>query len=325
MKRVLALVAAVAMVGGAYFVRSRVIDSDSSSGDGVKPPAFFTVGCVPELMSVCEAAASKKLHVLSNPVDVDNAAASAPKMDAWLTYADGPGMVNAASSSSSGQVFNDGPLVAAGRLSVLTTADREAALRRSCAAVKLTWRCLVRSAGRNWSAVAPSSTQLGGTVKIGVGDPRSTLGAILVGPLALATARGSDPSIDDIDTKAVTRVVASVDQQASEDEVQALTVQGPAAYSAVVAPEGLAEQAAASTRGQGLGLTVIYPEPVAQTLVVLAPPSGKALDLFILDLFHTAQVRRALTAVGWTPANSGGTSGLPAPDVLFALRKELNP
>jgi hypothetical protein len=324
-KRVLALVAAVAMVGGAYLVRSRIIDSGDSSSQrqDTASGSVLTIGCAPELTNVCAAVASKDLRVLPDSIDIDEAASAASTLDAYLIYGPAPGIVNAAASDQA-KVFDDGTVVGSGRLGVVAPADRVAALAKHCSAAKLTWACLVRSARSSWSTIAPTE-QFQGSVKIGVGKPNSALSAILVAPLALATAKVQDPGIEDIDTKAVARVVASVDQQASEDELTALTTQGPAAYSAVVAPAAQAQQAAASTRGQGLGLTVIYPEPVARTVVVLAPPSGHQVPKSILDAFDQPNVRRALASAGWNATRRGTSTGLPASDVLFALRRELTP
>ena len=164
-----------------------------------------------------------------------------------------------------------------------------------------------------------------GTVKVGVGEPSSALGTILAGPLALATSTQQDPGIDDIKTNAVGRAVASVEQQPPGDELTDLTLQGPAAFSAVVAPKGAAQRAADSARGQGLGLTVLYPEPVATTVVVLAPPSGREVPQAVIDAFDQPKVTQALVQAGWVPTKQGKTTGLPAPDVLFALRQELSP
>ena len=59
MKRVLALVVAVALVAGAYAVRTRVIDKDDTttveSGGGQPTSKTPVVACAPELTGVCEA------------------------------------------------------------------------------------------------------------------------------------------------------------------------------------------------------------------------------------------------------------------------------
>lgn len=324
MKRVLALVAAVAMVVGAFVVRSKVID-DSKSGSSRRSgtPSSgtrLTIACAPELTDVCDAVQGGDIRVLSKPLDVHDAAAAAPNIDAWLTYGPAPAIVNADAADQQ-KVYEAGTVVASARLAVVAPDDRVAALNKYCRAAKLTWSCLVRAAGLSWSAVAPNDARLQGTVKVGVGNPSSALGSILTGPLALATANQSDPGIDDIDSKAVERVVSSVDQAPPDDELTDLTIQGPAAFSAVVAPEGSARRAAASTRGQGLGLVVIYPEPVATTVVVLAAPSGRQVPQAVTDAFNGPGARRALLSAGWTPTSRGTTTGLPAPDVLSALRQ----
>ncbi len=327
MKRVLALVAAVAMVAGAFVVRSKLIDSTDGSRQrrGTRATGTsLTVACAPELTEVCDAARGSDIRVLPNSLDVDDAADSAPSIDAWLTYGPAPAIVNADAADQQ-KVFEAGTVVASARLAVVAPDDRVAALVKHCRAAKLTWSCLVRSAGLSWSAVAPDNPRLQGTVKVGVGDPASALGAILSGPLALATATQRDPGIDDIDAKSVARVVASVDQKPSGDELTDLTIQGPAAFSAVVAPEGSARRAAASTRGQGLGLVVIYPEPVATTVVVLTAPSGHKVPQAVLNAFDQPAARSALASAGWASATRGTTSGLPAPDVLSALRTEIAP
>lgn len=326
-KRVLALAVAVAMVVGAFLVRSQVIehkDSSPAKSNGPAHGSVLTVGCAPELADVCAAAAGKGLEVFTDPVDLDNAATAASTIDAWLTYGPAPGMVNAEASGQA-KAYGSGTVLASGRLAVLAPADRALALAKHCRLLKLSWRCLVQSAGVSWSTIAPANPQLGGTVKVGVGDPASALGAVLVGPMALATSGQSDPGIEDIDTNGVTRAVASVDQLPAGDELNALTLQGPAAYSTVVAPEGAAKRAAGSTRGQGLNLTVIYPDPVARTVVVLSPPAGGDVPQAMREAFDRPAVRDALTKAGWSPATTGATSGLPASDVLFALRKGLAP
>src|SRR4051794_29275612 len=209
------------MVVGAFLVRSRVIDPKDSSpakSGGPAHGAVLTVGCAPELADVCAAAAGKDLQVFADPVDLDNAAKAASDIDAWLTYGPAPAMVNAQASGQT-KIYERGTVVATGRLAVVAPADRGFALAKRCRLPQLSWRCLVQSAGVGWSTIAPTNPQLGGTVRVGVGDPASALGAALVGPMALATSGQSDPGIDEIDVNAVNRAVASVDQLPAGDEL----------------------------------------------------------------------------------------------------------
>ena len=309
------------MIGGALFLQSRR-DGDNggsgpkrskqSSGDTV------TVACAPELMGVCGALASKGVKVFKDPVDLDNAVSAAPTIDAWLTYGPAPGMVNAGANN---KVFGNGEVVASGRLAVVTSIERAAALEKDCKVSAITWKCLVQSAGVDWNRIDPA---LPGTVKIGVGNLSSALGTILVGPLALATADGPDPGIDEIDTKATGQVLSSVDQKPVEDELSDIVTIGLGAFSAVAAPEGAATRSAATTRGQGLGLQAFYPAPVATCSVVLSPPSGRAVPKAILDAVGQPAATRALLAAGWKAPSRAKSSGLPASDVLFALGRELS-
>ena len=63
--------------------------------------------------------------------------------------------------------------------------------------------------------------------------------------------RPGRPRIEDINSDAVTRVVSSVDRSKSDGgRVERSDAQGPAAFSAVVAPRGPARRAAASARGR---------------------------------------------------------------------------
>lgn len=324
MKRVLALVVAVALVAGAYYARTRLIDKKSTTDVQTdrdrQGGGRALVACEPELVDVCRALAGAGVQATTDPLDLDGAQKASGSIAAWLTYGPAPAMVNAAATQ---RLFGAGLTVGQARLAVVTSPDRALALSRRCGEAKLTWTCLIRFAGTSWDQVAPGQAALVGTVKVGVGRPTTGLGTILLGPAAAATARVADPGVDDIDTSAVRRLSTSGDPADTSDELRTIITVGFGAYSAVVAPEGAARRAVTTPQGQSRGLVVIYPEPVARTVVVLSPPSGRDIPRRLADAVRAPNSRSALSAAGWAPGPGGATVGLPAPDVLVGVRAKI--
>ena len=99
---------------------------------------------------------------------------------------------------------------------------------------------------------------------------------------------------------------------------------GPSTYDVIGTTEAEATTAVArSARGEQM--TILYPAPMATADVVYAPVAGAPGAAELGDLLAGPAAGAALTAAGWrTPADARAdlpaTTGLPAPDVLEALR-----
>ena len=218
--------------------------------------------------------------------------------------------------------YGRGVVVGRARTGVLIPGDRAAALQRACKQSLLSWTCIAREAGADWSTVDPAGP-FSGTVKVGIGAPRSALAAVFLGPLAGGSAQNPDPDPADVDANQLRPIVeTSDDGNDVAGQVARLVTQGPAAFSLVVAPELLAKTAAGSAQARSKRLTVLYPGPGATTTVVLAPVGQSSGLERVEDMVRTGEPAKALRAAGWAPA-SGGRPWEIDPGFLYAVRQKV--
>ena len=156
-KRLAALVAAVAMVAGAWAVRSAIVDDGGDAGDGAQSGQPLRLTCATELAAVCGqlVAEADRLEVtVEDPGRTADRIAQQPDgtdpgFDAWL--ADGPwaAMVvdDHAFSGVEGEVIGE-PTEVLGRSPavIVVQAAQEDGLTRACDGT-VTWRCIGDQAG----------------------------------------------------------------------------------------------------------------------------------------------------------------------------------
>lgn len=308
MRRLLAVVAAAAMVAGSIAIRSRM---DRQEEDRTNP---LRVVCAAELGTVCDA-----LRRTSAQVTVEPAPATAdrlgreetPEIDGWLVPAPWPQIVDGRRRPRGLlPLFADvsQPLARSPLVIVMSRAVAE-----RCASG---WKCLGEAAGRNQA-------------KPGHPDPGDhALGALIVGQAAAAYfGRAMDLSTIDLDDpgfaawfRALERATPPLISGGSPlDEMLGTNF---AAYDAVGTLEAEAAPVLATSAVQNR-VTLLYPEPMATVDVVLAGSGARLREVAGGD-----SIRRALGDAGWR-MGAGATqtgpplppgNGLPSPGFIDALR-----
>jgi hypothetical protein len=324
-KRLGALVAAIAMVALAWAVRDLVIDDDGSGGDpgGGDVPEQLRLTCATELKAVCDQLASGAVRVeLEDPGTTADRLAELPAgddpgFDAWLV--DGPWAAMVADDrqfgGQDGTVLGEPSAVLARSPAVLVVQDaRRAELEQACGGA-IGWRCVGEQAA---------------TLRIGLTAPDRGDGLV---PLAEATAGFfGTPDYSTVDFEepgfrswfdALTRLSRSGSVRLGERSALAAAVGQAGTFNAVGALEA---QTATLLRGRD-GWSTLYPEPMSTADVQLVPRAGlDAGDL--LERLGPERVRDALLEAGFRPATEPieqatslpAEANLPSAGVLNALR-----
>ncbi|HEX7135695.1 MAG TPA: hypothetical protein VF228_24165 [Iamia sp.] len=318
--RLLAAVVAIALVAGAFALRGTLSDDDdtTSSGPGRSGDdgEGYRVLCDEDLG---EAACAAVAEATGADVDVMTggevlaaytADGAAPDWDLWLTLDPLPGVLDTARTE-----FEKGPVtrtiaaVASGPLALLTRADD---LPDGCDDVA-TWDCLTEPVNPAIAvpsddtalgivAVAAGATGLHGNTDFDINDYRGT-----------AEAAALDSLLNDSPSAA---------GSTTADQTQALL--RPGATSAAVTIDGLATAVAGTVQGQGRDLVVrdLAPEVVVGVVAVGLGDAGDDALAALREALTDQTVRAALADGGWT-GDPTRTSGLPKPDLVYALQEEL--
>lgn len=311
MKRLLAVVGAVAMIGGAILVRGLLIDGDDGSdgGAGVADGDTHLV-CATELEAACEALAAEDDSVT---FEVEEAGETADRLtaadfqpgesevDGWLTLNPWPALVSlrADLTNQRDPLGEPSDVLATTRVAVIGPADRTELLVDECdAAGSLSWRCLGEIADDPWETHGASSDQ--GNVEVGHDDPTvSATGLLALGQATADYFGRSDFASNDFDDG----FRDWLDQLEGSDPGLPLAIQAlpvveqlerfpNASWDAV----GTLDPAATAAVGRADGeFTVLYPAPMIVAEAVLAPIRGHEADLDDDDL------AAALEAAGWAP------------------------
>lgn len=338
--RLLALLAAVAMVIGAVAVRARL---DDGGGAGARPMRLV---CSTELAGACERLAGRVgqgLRVVAEPAGTTAARLSAVAggdagLDGWLVPAPWPEMVEDARGRGGLEpVLRPGPVLARSPMVLAVWPDRAEVLRRRCPGGAIGWRCLGDVAGAQWSDIGGRPTW--GPVKPGHDDPSQEAAGLAA--LAAATTAffgRTDVGLVDLDENDdyrawVTRLERAVPtfRPSGGTPMADMLLKGPAAFDAVGATEAEAGPlVATSARPDKPGL--LYPAPVVTVDAVLATVPGQPARR-LAERVQGEAGRASLAEGGWrvpgrrsaagvpaTPALPGA-SGLPPAGVLDALRR----
>jgi hypothetical protein len=337
-RRVLAVVAAAAMVAGSLALRSR-LDRGSAERS-----LALRLTCATELAAACRRLADGdhrvRLTVEAAGVTADRLAGvdADPGLDGWLVAAPWPELVDGQRRARAlGPLFDpDRPVLARSPLVMAVWRDRAAALSPRCGPVGVGWKCLGEAAGTagGWQAVAGHPEW--GDVKPGHAPPASDgVGLLVLGQATGAWFGRTDLSTVDLEDEGFQRWFAGLEQAVPASGASALEtmlVTGPAAFDAAATTEAEAGPGLA-TSARRSAVELLYPSPMATADVVLAtgrPGGGAAASL--RSLAGGADGRRALAAAGWRvdgqPHAAGvpddptlpATSGLPPAGLLDALR-----
>lgn len=338
--RLLAFVAAIAMVVGAVALRNRIDD------DKVQRTTVLRLVCATELGPACEAMARDEAAGRVQ-VTIEEATVTAGRLtssaeddgdatlgfEGWLVTAPWPAMVaEARKRAGLDPLVAAGPVLARSPVVLAVWPERAAVLARHCGAPAVGWRCLGDNAGRSWADLGGPPTW--GPLKPGHASTTTANGLSVVGAATTGYFERTDVSRADLDDDGyrdwLTRLERSIPSP-SAAPLEDMLLAGPGAFDAVATLEADAGPLLArSARAEKPQL--LYPAPVATADVVLGTvPGRRAAQL--AGVVAGPAGKRALAGAGWrvdgqppatgiarTPALPA-TSGLPAPGVLEALRQ----
>lgn len=337
--RLLAFVAAIAMVVGAIAVRSRIDD------DKVRKTTVLRLVCATELVAACEALAADgdagRVKVTTEAAAVtagrllsaDTGAAAARDLDGWLVTAPWPAIVaEGRGRAGLDALVKAGSVLARSPVVLAVWPERSAVLSRHCRTEGVSWRCLGDNAGRSWADLGGPPTW--GPLKPGHASPTTATGLSVVGAATAAYFDRTDVSRADLDDDGyrdwLTRLERSIPSR-SASPLEDMLLAGPGAFDVVATLEADAGPLLArSARAEPPQLQ--YPAPVATADVVLASVGSSRRAAQLVGVVTGRSGRAALAGAGWRVEGQrrapgiGGTplpsaSGLPSPGVLQALRQ----
>ena len=310
MRRLLAVVAAVAMVAGSIAIRSRL---DRREEDRANP---LRVVCASELGTVCDVLrrTSAQVTVEPAPRTADRLGrAEDAEIDGWLAPAPWPQIV-------------DGRRRPAGLLPLFGEVSPPLARSPLVLVVNKTVRC---SGDLGWKCLGDLA--VAGQAKPGLPHPGDDgLGVLVLGDATAAYfGRSADLTRSDLDDTGFARwfsavVNATPRSFSGGSRLEEMLATGTAVYDAVGTIEAEAapvlERSAAAVRNR---VDLLYPEPMATVDVVLAGSGGR-----LREVAGGEAVRKALADAGWRldarTTNTGPplapANNLPPPGFLDALR-----
>jgi hypothetical protein len=346
MKRLLALAAAVVMIGGSLLIRSQIDDRGGDGDQDTDTPDRATVlACDPSLEAVCTDLASRTddLEVVIEPAAETRARLEAADarpeevgIDGWLTLDPLPTIVTEQRDRAGVPPLlgeTAGPL-ARSPLVLVGWDDREAALAASCGG-PITWNCIGERAGTPWADNDGESAW--GRVEPGIDDIATDATALLVGGQA-ATSYFDNASFASNDFDQPFRAWWSGLWEAIPSfpatrgtVLDQMLAAGRASYDVVGSTEAEAVPTVGSSRESG-NVTISYPSPMATADVVLAPVAGAPGAERIAELADD-DLAGLLATAGWRVDDEAlldgldpslelpPTNGLPRAGVLEALRR----
>jgi hypothetical protein len=320
MRRVLAVVAAAAMVAAAISVRSRLDRRQQEQANPVR------VVCAAELGPACDALRGTSAQVTVEPTTttadrLGHSDAGDSALDGWLVPAPWPQIVDAERRTRAllplfGEV---GAPLARSPLVLVVRQTLASALAGPCGGPP-GWKCLGEAAGR-------------GQAKPGHPDPAvNAFGALTVGQATAAFfGRVADLSSADLDDANFARWFNALERATAPlasggSPLNEMLGTNFAAYDAVgtIEAEAVPVLAASAVKDR---VALLYPSPMATADVVLAGATP-GLAGRLRAVAGGDATRRALAAAGWRvegitrPADPAlpATSGLPSPGFLDTLR-----
>lgn len=287
MKRALAVLGALVLIGGALFVRTKVggDDGGGSDGPGRTDPTATVVGCTEDLMAVCDALVAADL-IADDPPTIDLAGAVEPadEVDGWITWDPAPGVANAAAEVDGAPTpWSETVALGSARRSALFEPRAYNGLVDAC--TKVDWACIAERAG-------PATG-------IGVGRVDTAEGLARILPLAFALAPDGDyQQLDDVQLEALLDSPSLGQADTATMATQLATV--PGASVAVVGPRPALEAAAATTQGRSRSLRVVTPSTAGEMTALVATRTGRDLGE-VSGWCEVDEVAAALTELGLQP------------------------
>ena len=295
MKRFLALLAAVALIGGALLVRSRLIEGPSVAGpepagtETTSRSGRLRVRCAAELSAVCAEVEKQAGATVSSTSVADTAdaliAGNATDFDLWVAPAAWVDVVEVTSPDMLGEPvpLARSELVVAGK----ATATLNALKASPACGGTLTWTCMTSLAGQDWSSL-PSSG-LNGRIRIAPSSRK-------VEGFGLASLGLAAADLDEL-RAAATRQRGELEVLGpTEDPFTALVNRGAVNVTGVV---GL--------RARDTSAVVVPTVPVAYADVYVVAVGSRKIDNKVVDV-----AKERLLRDGWAARSSSDpASGLP--------------
>lgn len=298
--RLLAIVAAVGMIAGAFVYRYGMPDGDGSGRPGTGASAG-TIYCAQELGSaVCDAVPDAEVESTKRTADrlADARSASGAGVAAWIAPGPWAEIVEAELATKT-SLLESSKVLATSPLVVVT---RKAQPIESCPE-DITWRCL-------GDAAQAVSFRL-------AADPDSTPAGLFTRAAALGGfVESPDYPINDLDevpdaSSWLDNLDRKLDRAGSfgaKSLDQFLIIPGTSGYITTKATTGAA---------QTPEFVIKAPAPEALVQVTLARAKGSKVRI------DERRLRKALESAGWSLDPPKADDGLPSPGVLAALRGRL--
>lgn len=310
MKRLGALVLAVAMVAAAFSARGALDadDEDDVVGGGGEQPAGIV--CASDLADICTAAGIPVAGTAAagDTADALIAADEAADLDgrAWLTTSAWASVViDERARLGDEPLFGPtGPSLASSPVVLAVWENRADQLAERCGVpegVPLGWRCVAAQAGSE----LPS-----GRVRVAAPDIETAGGLVVAASQSVGFFERADFSLVDFDTEGFRTVAAELAARTTEAPLRRMRAEGPGQITAA----GALRADAGNLRSDLGTITAATPEPTVRADVVLVVPTGTDVPEQ-----QRAALAEALTAAGWDPP-SAEPDGLPSGGVLAAIR-----
>jgi hypothetical protein len=323
MRRLLALLGAVAMIVGALALHGDLSSDGGSGGSGGASTGRLL--CASELAAACQQlsdetgvkfdvqAAGDTVALLSTLTD-----GRTFEYDGWLTTGREAEIVRDARTRAQLSAVLGAPLgpIARTPLMLAIWKDRAAALSNRCGGT-LKWKCLGDVAGVRWSSLGGDGAW--GDVKPGHADPQATgEGLAIIGQAAsqyfgrsdLSTADYEDSGFLDWFTRLERAVPSGAGVGDESDFVRMLTA-GPSVYDVVATTEAEAGPLLANAaRDRRDAVTLLYPAPVATLDIVFAPVADR--DTGLQDTVTGDDGRAALAHAGFRVDGEDRPLGVPS-------------
>lgn len=336
MMRILAVLAAVAMIAGALMLRG----GDDGSADPDDGPAPTTgsaddlrITCATELAEACTALAEAGATVSVEPAGrTAQALVSAPQppIDGWLTPDPWPAIVDDRRQRAGlAPILGEAAEVARTLMVVVMWEERATTLTDHCRGT-VTWQCLGNAAPRLWSDIGGPAAW--GPLKPAHANPTtSATGLAAIGWAAagyfsradLSTADFADPAFRSW-FSGLERAVPLFDVP-SGSLLQRMLQFGPAALDLVVTTEAEAVTGLARAAGSRSEIGIQLPMPLAALTAVAVPVGSTDRARDASARMGGDDVRQAIADGGWRTGEDAAdetlpdTDGLPSPGALQAL------
>lgn len=330
-KRVLALIAALAMIGAAALIRQHVIDDDNGS-DGT-----LRLRCATELAGVCDRLAKEDGSITvtvafdGETADALSTKGAAADFDAWLAV--GPWAEIVADNRRQAGITTrvlavPSRVLARSPVTFMGPKDRVAALETHCGGT-VTWSCIGDASGRSWTELGGQATW--GSMKAGLAPPDTGSGLVALDQAVATQSETTDWGTADLEQWSGWLAQLMTPAQQSDDPLARMLVQS--GWASITAPLERQSGPEMERRGRRMSYTLLYPEPVVTADVTLVPSAGQNADE-ILDRVGSGRLAEAMGKAGWRVRGQaaqhgvGGGPSLPpranlaSPGALQALRNQ---